>query len=68
MTGREVRKLLKKHGCEELHWNGSHLNVRCGTCHTAIPIHGGEDIGYGLLKSIERDLAPCIGIKRWLGI
>jgi predicted RNA binding protein YcfA (HicA-like mRNA interferase family) len=67
MTGRTVRKILKDLGCEELRWVGSHLNVRCGACQTSVPIHGGEDIGYGLLKSVEKDLAPCLG-KRWLGI
>lgn len=67
MTGRVVRKILKDKGCEELRWVGSHLNVRCGECQTSIPIHGSEDIKYGLLKGVEKDLAPCLG-KRWLGI
>lgn len=66
MTGKEVRRILKDHRCAELRMVGSHLIVQCGECTTSIPIHAGQDIGYGLLKSIERDLAPCIG-KRWTG-
>jgi hypothetical protein len=29
------------------------------------PSNAGEDIGPGLLRRIERDLAPCLG-KGWL--
>jgi len=41
------------------------VHVRCGRCQTTVPVHAGEDIGPGLLASIQRDLEPCLG-KRWL--
>ena len=44
---------------------GSHAFVRCGECTTVIPMHKGSDIATGTLRSIERDLAPCLG-KDWL--
>jgi len=36
----------------------------CGDCQTVIPIHTG-DLTPGVLRSIERDLEPCLG-PRWL--
>ena len=65
MTARELRRLLKAHGCVEVRQNGSHLVVRCGKCTTVVPVHPGEDIGRGLLRKIERDLADCLG-QGWL--
>ncbi|MGO9656968.1 MAG: type II toxin-antitoxin system HicA family toxin [Acidimicrobiales bacterium] len=52
-------------GCTELCQSGSHVVVRWGLCQTVAPKHGG-DIRPGILRSIERDLEPCLG-KRWLG-
>ena len=65
MTARELRKLLRSYDCVELRQKGSHLVVRCGKCQTVIPVHPGQDIGPGLLRSIARDLEPCLG-KGWL--
>lgn len=42
-----------------------HLRIECGSCATTVPVHSGEDLGPGLLRSIERDLEPCLG-KGWL--
>ncbi|MGD0852934.1 MAG: type II toxin-antitoxin system HicA family toxin [Acidimicrobiales bacterium] len=64
MKVRNLRRLLHQAGCVEVRQSGSHLIVRCGTCQTVIPIHGG-DIPAGTLKSIVRDLAPCLG-EDWL--
>jgi len=61
---RDLRGLLRQSGCLEVRQSGSHLIVRCGTCQTVVPIHSG-DIPVGTLKSIVRDLTPCIG-KDWL--
>lgn len=41
------------------------LRIECGSCATTVPVHSGEDLGPGLLRSIERDLEPCLG-KGWL--
>jgi predicted RNA binding protein YcfA (HicA-like mRNA interferase family) len=58
-------RLLRRLGCEEVRQKGSHVRVRCGRCHTTVPVHAGEDLGEGLLNAIERDLTPCLG-KGWL--
>ncbi|MGH9151076.1 MAG: type II toxin-antitoxin system HicA family toxin [Acidimicrobiales bacterium] len=64
MRTRELRALLRRLGCEEARQSGSHLIVRCGRCQTVVPVHTG-DIPPGTLRSIERDLTPCLG-KGWL--
>jgi predicted RNA binding protein YcfA (HicA-like mRNA interferase family) len=51
-------------GCLEVRQSGSHVILRCGTCQTVVPKHGG-DIRPGTLRSIERDVEPCLG-KGWL--
>ncbi len=66
MTGREVLRLVERLGCTVLRQRGSHVIVRCpGGCQTVIPIHRGQDIPIGTLRSIERVLAPCLG-EGWL--
>lgn len=65
MKTREVLKLLKAKGCALVRQNGSHIRVRCGKCFTTVPNHIGEDLGKGLLKQIEKDLAPCLGRIIW---
>jgi predicted RNA binding protein YcfA (HicA-like mRNA interferase family) len=65
MTARELRQILKAHGCVEVRQTGSHLRVECGKCVTTIPVHAGEDIRPGTLRAIERQLEPCLG-RRWL--
>lgn len=65
MTSRDLLKILNALGCVEVRQKGSHIRVRCGMCSTTIPSHKGEDLGTGLLKAIERDLAPCLG-EGWL--
>lgn len=64
MRVRELRRTLRLRGCVEVRQSGSHLIVRCGTCQTVIPVHSG-DIPAGTLRSIERDLAACLG-EGWL--
>ena len=65
MTARELRRILRQLGCVEVRQKGSHLVIRCGTCTTSVPVHKGQDIGRGLLRAIERELAPCLG-EHWL--
>ncbi len=38
---------------------------RLGQCVTTVPMHRG-DIPAGTLRTIERDLAACVGARRWL--
>jgi len=61
---RDLRGILRRAGCVEVRQSGSHLIVRCGTCQTVVPVHGG-DLPKGLLRAIDRDLAPCLG-EEWL--
>ena len=65
MTGKNLIRLLKGLGCEELRQKGSHVSMKCGDCRTTVPVHAGEDLGKGLLRAIERDLEPCLG-RDWL--
>ena len=55
---------MAKLGCTEVRQSGSHVVVRCGHCQTVVAKHGG-DIRPGTLRSIVRDLEPCLG-KGWL--
>ena len=66
MRARELLKVLRSLGCEEVRkGKGSHVRWRCGKCLTTIPVHRGEELGPGLLAKIERDLEPCLG-KDWI--
>ncbi|MFZ0615915.1 MAG: type II toxin-antitoxin system HicA family toxin [Chthoniobacterales bacterium] len=56
LKGREVIKILYKHGFEVIRVKGSHHflrhpDARC----TVVPVHAGEIIGPGLLLKILRD-------------
>ena len=65
MTGKDLLKRLRQLGCKEVRQKGSHVRVACGQCVTTVPLHAVEDLGPGLLRSIERDLEPCLG-RGWL--
>jgi predicted RNA binding protein YcfA (HicA-like mRNA interferase family) len=66
MTGRDVLRVMERSGCSRLRQRGSHVIVRCpGGCQTVVPVHSGQDIPSGTLRSIERALEPCLG-KGWL--
>lgn len=62
---RDLLRILRRHGCLQLRQRGSHRIWACGRCMTTIPGSDGETIPTGTLKSIERDLDPCLG-KGWL--
>ena len=63
MTGSELLKRILKHDCFKVRQKGSHVRVSCtdGRCMTTVPVHRGKDLGRGLLRAIEKDLAPCLG-------
>jgi predicted RNA binding protein YcfA (HicA-like mRNA interferase family) len=65
MKARELLKILKERGCIQVRQHGSHVRVQRGKCFTTVPNHPGEDLGIGLLRQIEKDLAPCLG-QGWL--
>jgi predicted RNA binding protein YcfA (HicA-like mRNA interferase family) len=67
VTGKDLLRILKKHGCRVVRRKGSHVRVDSpdARCHTTVPVHAGEDLGAGLLRQIERDMEPCLG-KGWL--
>lgn len=65
MKGKEVLRIIKARGGEVVRQSGSHVRVKAGKCSTTVPVHAGEDLGPGLLRSIEKDLEPCFGPK-WL--
>jgi predicted RNA binding protein YcfA (HicA-like mRNA interferase family) len=57
LSGREVCRKLKKAGFEFVRQKGSHTFWRHpdGRC-TVVPLHKGEDLGRGLLRSIINDV------------
>ena len=67
MTARQVVRRLEALGAVKVRQKGSHARFQsaCGRCNTTVPMHAGEDIGPGLLRKIEKDMAPCYGDK-WL--
>lgn len=58
LSGKKLVRALLKNGYVALRTKGSHIFVESydGIRGTAIPIHGNEDLGKGLLKSILNDL------------
>ncbi|OQX15216.1 MAG: hypothetical protein BWK80_41185 [Desulfobacteraceae bacterium IS3] len=56
LRGKELIKILKKSGFEEIRVKGSHhfLRHQDGRC-TVVPVHGSETIGKGLLSQILKD-------------
>jgi len=54
MTGKEVIKILERHGWEVLRVNGSHHRMGKDGLRTTVPVHGKRDIGKGLLAAIEK--------------
>ena len=66
LTGKELIKILKKHGFEVSRIRGSHhfLKHSDGRA-TVVPVHRGESLGPGLLNKILKDTEVEIkNIKR----
>lgn len=64
MKPSEVIRVIEHLGGERVRQKGSHVRMRAGDCYTTVPVHSG-DVPKGLLRGIERDLEPCLGIG-WL--
>ena len=57
VSGKKLLNILLKNGCIALRKKGSHVFVQnTNQRGTVIPIHGNEDLGKGLIKSILNDL------------
>lgn len=64
MKPAEVIRAIERLGGEKVRQKGSHVRMRVGSCFTTVPVHT-RDVPKGLLRSIERDLEPCLG-EGWL--
>ena len=51
---RDIIKKLKQAGFKEISQRGSHLKLKKGKLVVIVPIHGGKDLGIGLIKAIEK--------------
>ena len=57
LKGKELVRLLERIGFEVLRTRGSHVFLRHADGRvTTVPVHSGEIIGPGLLRSILRDV------------
>jgi predicted RNA binding protein YcfA (HicA-like mRNA interferase family) len=57
LKGKELVRLLEKLGFEIVRTRGSHFFLRHADGRvTTVPVHVGETVGPGLLRSILRDL------------
>jgi predicted RNA binding protein YcfA (HicA-like mRNA interferase family) len=56
LTGKEISRILEKHGFSLIHQKGSHAKY-CNSDGqvTIVPMHGTEEIGPGLLLKILKD-------------
>ncbi|MBE6111838.1 MAG: type II toxin-antitoxin system HicA family toxin [Peptococcaceae bacterium] len=52
MTGKELLRLLQKHGWKIDRIHGSHHVLKKGNDTITVPVHGNGDIKKGLLQSI----------------
>ncbi len=61
-----VRKLVQA-GCTKVRQAGSHARYVSpdGNCATTVALHAGKDIHPKTLRTIEKDMEPCLG-KNWL--
>lgn len=64
MTAKDLRRILSPSVASRA-GNEARIYASNAASVTTVPVHGGEDIGPGLLRRIERDLQPCPG-KGWL--
>jgi predicted RNA binding protein YcfA (HicA-like mRNA interferase family) len=56
LKGRELIKILQRHGFEVARTKGSHVRLRHPDGRvTTVPVHAGDTIGPGLLRQIVRD-------------
>lgn len=55
LTGKDMLKLLKKHGWIERRKKGSHHHLFKDGVRITVPVHGNQDLGKGLEDKILRD-------------
>jgi predicted RNA binding protein YcfA (HicA-like mRNA interferase family) len=55
VTGKELVRMLAKHGWRLEHVRGSHHILRKEGKHLAVPVHVGRDLGKGLLARLLRE-------------
>jgi predicted RNA binding protein YcfA (HicA-like mRNA interferase family) len=61
LKGKEVIRILERHGFRIIRTRGSHVFVRHPDGRaTVVPVHSGETIGPGLLRAILRDVQMSI--------
>jgi predicted RNA binding protein YcfA (HicA-like mRNA interferase family) len=67
VTSSEVVRKLAQLGCTKIRQVGSHARYvsACGKCATTVAIHAGTDIKPKTLRTIEKEMEPCLG-KNWL--
>lgn len=58
VSGKKILQILLKNGFVALRKKGSHVFIEgiINQRGTAVPVHGNEDLGKGLLRSILNDL------------
>jgi predicted RNA binding protein YcfA (HicA-like mRNA interferase family) len=61
MTADEIARILQRRGCTWRQGKGSHRFYMCGDCCTTVLAMHRGDIPRGTLRSIVRDLEPCLG-------
>lgn len=55
MTGKELVRLLRRHGWQVEHIRGSHHILRKDAKTLSVPVHAGKDLGKGLLGRLLRE-------------
>jgi predicted RNA binding protein YcfA (HicA-like mRNA interferase family) len=55
MTGKELLKLLDKNGWTLDRISGSHHIMIKGSKTLSVPVHGGKDLGKGLLSKLLKE-------------
>lgn len=69
ISGKKLLRILKKNGYHAVRQKGSHVFVEDSVSNaaTVIPIHGNEDLGKGIFKSILDDLELSVDdFVKWL--
>lgn len=65
MRTRDLRRLLRKHGCEQEDTKGSHEKWTAPGGHSMTLKAGAKDQAPGTLRNIQAALAPELG-ERWI--
>ena len=60
LSGKRVIKILRQRGWEVVSQRGSHVKLAKGNKTTIVPLHGNQDLGKGLIRSIEKQTGENI--------